>query len=482
MKVIAGLIVLIFLFQSCIEYPKDIITETITSEKLQVDLAVLKNVLVSTHAGIYAYNTKQEINGLFDSVSKTITGPLTTAAFYNKVDCIIDRIGCVHSNTVLPEELYDSISVKKMFMGFPVIAINNRLYLNSNIYDIPLGAEITAINNWSAQEIISKLSTYNHVDGFRSNKSNLISSNDFAFDYYLAYGAANSFLIRYIPDSGQEKSVTYRPEKLKTIYKDLDGDTYFSYPTDAPYDLEIIDDKSTAVLSVRTFYFTTYATRQAFSHFVRNSFRFIRQLKIKNLVIDCRNNGGGFYSSTYDLLSYLVPEKLPEYDSAIKRYDKLPYREYVAAADTADIEREDSLCKTFTKLRAGLFTEKDEEITKWMPDEFLFKGRLFLIIDGHVASAASTLASVLKDKTKIYTLGEETNGSSAVHNSGAITYELPNSHLKIDVPTKRYYQPVKNQKGDAGVKPDKYIPLTIRDVIDNYDRPLHFVLDSLVNK
>lgn len=480
MKAAIGFLLVVCVFQSCFSNNEDIITATIPVEKLQEDLTILKNILDSTHAGLYAYNTKQQVDNLFDSISKTITDPLTTAAFYNKVDCIIDRIGCVHSTTQLPKDLYDSLSARQMFVPFPVIAINNRLYMNSNVYTIPLGSEITAMNNWSAQEIISKLSTYNHVDGFRKNKNKLINDDGFAIDYYLAYGAARSFLIRYIPDSGVEKSITYRPEKLKNVYKDLYADTYFFYPDDAPYDLEIKEAKSTAIMSVRTFFFVTYSTRQAFSHFLTNSFRLISKLNIKNLVIDCRNNSGGYYSSTYNLLSYLVPEKLPEYDSAIKRYDVLPYREYVSVDDTLEIGRNDSAGNTFKQLRKGIYLEKEEEINKWEPAKPGFTGKLFLIIDGHVASAASTLASILKDKKRAFVVGEETNGSSAVHNSGAVAYELPNSHLKVDVPTKRYYQPVKKQLPDEGVKPDKFIPVNIRDVIDYYDRPLNFILDSLV--
>jgi C-terminal processing protease CtpA/Prc len=182
------------------------------------------------------------------------------------------------------------------------------------------------------------------------------------------------------------------------------------------------------------------------------------------------------------VLSYLVNKNLAEYDSSIKRYDKLPYAEYVAAEDTSRLKNEDTARKNYDQLRPGIFSEKKDVIAVWEPAQHIFKGRLFVIINDHVASAASNFTAILKENTNALIIGDETGGNNAAHNAAVFTYELPNSHLKINIPTKRFYQPVLQQTNGKGVTPHKYMPVTVEDVINNSDRPLNYILDSLLTK
>jgi len=480
MRLVTSCIIALILFQGC-NSRKDLIGAAISREKLQEDFTLFKNLVTKVHSGAYAYNTPSQLDRLFDSVAKTIDGPLTTREFYNKVDLVLDRLHCIHSKTAFPDEYYDSLSNQPMFFPIPLVVIGNRLYVNSTAYTVALGSEVIAVNDKPATDLINELSVYAHTDGYSNNARHSAIDDDFAINYYLAYGAFKQFSIRCAaPGSGKFESVNVTAEKLKDINDNMYNDTYYFYPGDAPYDFEMMDEKDAAVLTLRSFGFDTYATSTAFSHFIDNSFRLIYQNEIHNLVIDCRNNGGGFYSCTYPVLSYLVNETLPEYDSATRRFDRLPYTEYLAAEDTSKLKYEDSTRKNYTRIRDAVFTENKAAIKEWEPDLHVFKGRLFLIINEHVASAASNFAAILKEKTNALIIGEETGGNNAVHNAAVYNYELPNSHLKIGIPTKRFYQPVMQQQDGRGVLPHKYMPTSIDDVINYSDHPMTYVLDSLL--
>ncbi len=480
MRLVTGCVIALMLLQGC-NGRKDLIGATISREKLQEDFTIFKNIVTKVHSGAYAYNTPAQLDRLFDSVTKTIDGPLTTREFFNKVDLVLDRLRCIHSKTAFPDEYYDSLSNQAMFFPIPLIVIGNRLYVNSNAYTVPLGSEVIAVNNKPAKDLINELSVYAHTDGYSNNARHSAIDDEFAINYYLAYGAFKKFTIRSAaPGSVKFESIDVTAEKLKDINDNMYNDTYYFYASDAPYDFEMMDEKDVAVLTLRSFGYDTYTTSTAFGHFIDNSFRLLYQNEIHNLIIDCRNNGGGFYSCTYPVLSYLVNEPLPEYDSAIRRFAKLPYTEYIAAQDTSKIRNEDTTRKNYTRIRPGVFAENKTQISQWEPDAHVFKGRLFVIINDHVASAASNFAAILKEKTNALLIGDETGGNNAAHNAAVFMYELPNAHLKISIPTKRFYQPVLQQRDGRGVLPHKYMPTSVDEVINYLDRPMTYILDSLL--
>ena len=333
------LFLLAFLLQGCFSSEKkDIISVTINKEKLQQDISILRGIVMDMHAGAYAYNTPEQLENLFDSISNSIIEPISTREFYNKAAYIIDRLKCIHSEVLLPDGYYDSIENKSLFFPMPLIEINNKLYVNSEMFTIPLAAEILSVNSNPANKIINKMGIYRHTDGNRDViKENMIDE-DFSMNYYMAYGGAAEFIIKYKTYKNDTvRTVTFTADKLQTIYKDQYDDTYFFYPEDAPYDFEILNKKKTAILTVRSFSYATKAKDDAYNHFIENAFRMIRQNKIKNLVIDCRNNDGGYYSNTFLLLSYLVNKKMVEFDSAVKRFDKFTYTTFVDTDDTAKI-------------------------------------------------------------------------------------------------------------------------------------------------
>lgn len=460
----------------------DIASAVVSKEKLREDFYKLKRIVQTAHAGAYTYNTPAQVEFLFDSIYNSIDASLTIRDFYNKVDYAIDRLACIHSSTDLPDVYYDSISNRPLFFPIPMIVINDRVYVNSKSYTIPLGSEVVAINDQPILNLVKKLGVYKHTDGQSNPIRHSAIDDDFAINYYLAYGPCKEFELQYYDTTSKKLQRTnVTGEKLKDINDNMYNDTWYFFPSDAPYDFEVLDDRSTAILTVRSFSYKTYVTATAFKHFLENSFRIIFQNDIRNLIIDCRNNGGGQYSNTYPLLCYLLNSPIKEYDSSTRRFEKLPFPELLAAEDTARISEEDTTWKVFTKHGSELYIENDDQVTLWEPSNIGFKGKLFVITNSYVASAASNFVSILKERTNAFIVGDETAGNSVVHNAYTFAYELPNTHIKVTIPTRKYYQPVKETPHGRGVMPHKRITYSIEDVISNTDQPLNYILDSLIS-
>jgi Peptidase family S41 len=465
----------------CISEKEDIEYKKFDTAALKEDIKILKGIITDMHAGAYTYNTTAQLNHIFDSVSLSITHSLNLREFYGKVDYIIDRLKCLHSAAILPQNYYDSISKRAIFFPFPLVNIDNRLYVNIDLQTIPLGAEIISVNNIKAKDIIKRLSNFYHTDGFSEVAKKNAVDEEFAYDFFLAYGGSPEFSIEFVNDSTKttEKKIYYG-EKLDDIY--AENSAFFYYPTDVNYDLEIDDKTQTATLTIRTFTYESDNETLAYNNFLHNSFRLIKKSGIKNLVIDCRNNSGGYYDAAYTLLSYLVNKTLPQFDSCEQRFKKLTYTRYLSEEDADEIEYEDTAWFRYTKINDHLYKLNDDEISRWKPQPDIFKGRIFVIVNGHVMSSASLFTSVLKDKTNALIIGEETGGANDIHNSSVLDFVLPNSKIKIEVPLRRYFHPVNKKQRGRGVIPDKTIPFTVTDLIENRDRPRAYILDSILVK
>jgi len=485
MKFFSGLVICALILKSCNSNSekKDIINEVIAVENLREDLVILKGIVKQAHAGAYLYNTREEVDFLFDSIVNSVVRPLTTREFYNKVDQSLERLRCAHTVTYLPEVYYDSISNHALFFPVPLIVVDDRLYVNSNAFSIPLGAEVIAVNENPAKNLVKGMSSFTHTDGFSNGVKSNALNEEFAINYFLAYGPSKEFEIRYFDTSIQNTQVTrITADKLKDINANSYSDTWFFFANDVLYDLEIIDSISTAVLTLRTFYFKTYPSATAFSHFVDNSFRLIRQNKINNLVIDCRDNGGGFYASTYPVLNYLIDKPLLEFDSSIRYFDKLPFPQYLTKEEDLNKTIEDTTAVDFTEIRPGVYSLNKDKIEIWQPNDYVFKGKVFVITNPFIISAASNFVSILKDQKRAFILGEETAGNYSVHSARTFSYQLPNSKISVDIPTRRFYQPVSKSGNGRGVIPDKYMSPALHDIIGNIDRPLTYILDSMIAK
>lgn len=460
---------------------EDIEFKKYSTEALKEDLRILKGIITDMHAGAYTYNTPNQLNHLFDSVSLSITHSLNTREFYSKVDYIIDRIRCLHTLANLPENYYDSISNRAVFFPFPLITIDNRLYVNTDIQKIPLGTEILSVNSVKAKDIIKTVENFYHTDGYSEPAKKNAIDEEFAYDYFLAFGGSPDFTIEFMNDSTKAvETKIYYGEKLNDIYKT--NTAFFYYSTDVDYDLEIEDKSQTATLTIRTFTYESENAMNAYENFLHNSFRLIKKSGVKNLIIDCRNNNGGYYDAAYTLLSYLVNKTMPQFDSSMQRFKKLTYTRYLTESDKDKITQEDTAWFRYTKINDHLYKLKDDEISRWEPQPDLFNGKVFVIVNGHVLSSASLFASVLRDKTGAVIIGEETGGSGEIHNSSVISFELPNSKIKVDIPLRKYYQPVNKKQKGRGVIPDKIIPFTVVDLKDNIDGPKSYILDSILVK
>ena len=467
-------------------YSADIVSEKYSAARLQQDFTVFRSVLEKAHPGLYTYTSKKEMDACFDSVYNTLWSSVDARAFHEKLSFIIDKIGCSHTNLYLAKPYYDTILKRSNFFPIPVIYVDGGLYINSDSWDIPVGAHIISINGNSAEQIMQRIIDYNVPDGRNKNYNLSQGAAEFAYDYFLAYGPCISFNVEYAaPGSARKETASLPAVTLENHLRNYNENSYYNYPAEVGYDFEVIDSIHTAVLTLRSFSYGTSATFAAYKNFLINSFTLLKSEEgINNLIIDCRNNIGGEYENIFLLYRFLSREPFKEVDSAIVRFDKTPYARFLDPDFTAnELPSLDSMVKTeFCRLPNGNNAMIDEENNLRRPHPMAFDGKLYVITNNNVLSAASNFIAMIKDSKRGVIVGETTGGGYNGHNGFTrILYKLPNTGLLLEFSAvKVQHYLVHPQLNKYGIEPDYPVSNNLNDIIENQDPQMSFIMNKLI--
>lgn len=466
--------------------PTDLVSQRFAPNQLQQDFEVFREVLEKGHPALYSYADRNELNHDFDSIYASLKEDADIRAFHQKLAFIVNQIGCSHTNLYLPKELYDTLLQRPNFFPLPVIYVDGGLYVNSDISEIPVGSHIISINGNSAGQIMDRVYNYNVPDGRNKNYNLSQAAQKFSYDYFMAYGPAGVFRVEYVaPGSTTREMLAIDPVTLEKANDEYTTNAYYNYSDEVGYDFEIIDSLHTAVLTLRSFAFSTATTFSAYKNFLLNAFTLLKSENgINNLIIDCRNNEGGEYENIFLLLRFLSKQPFREVDSAKVRFGKTPYLQYLEPGYALN-ERPylDSMLKTeFHPQGDGSYMLNETENDLRRPHPMAFGGNLYVITNSNVVSAASNFVAMIKDSHRGTIVGEQTGGGYNAHNGFTrLLYKLPNTGMQLEfsaVQVKQFLRrPLLNR---YGVEPDYTISNTIHDIIENQDPQMNFIVNNLI--
>jgi carboxyl-terminal processing protease len=157
----------------------------------------------------------------------------------------------------------------------------------------------------------------------------------------------------------------------------------------------------------------------------------------KGLVIDLRNNGGGYLTTAIEVVSQFI-------DSG----NVAMYEQYG-----------DGTTREFTTQRGGLAT----------------KVPLVVLVNGGTASASEITAGAIQDYGRGKLVGVTTYGKGSVQNWIA----LKNNAGAVRVTIARWLTPDKRQINEVGLKPDVVVEMTADDVKANRDPQLDKAVEIL---
>lgn len=449
-------------------------------EALQEDFDYLITQLRLQHQGLYNYVDRAVVDQQIDSIRATLTQPMSLLDFYQTVRYTAALTNEGHTEIDLPRRSEVKIGLSKSFLPLTVLFCDQTLVVTQNygkaVSQLEKGMKILTINGQTVEAIVQRFLPLLPSDGFNeTSKYKWLSGVSFALLYRLVYGKAKHFeLSVQAYDSPQ-------PVKLR-----LDAIPYTrfkaknaNFPSKSfdynQFTFKIIAD-SIAYLSVPDFgdddmdYQALYA----------DAFKQIAQLNIEHLIMDMQANTGGTEGNENLLFSYLAQQPLQKYKKVTML--ETPYRKNKDDEDYIEDQWQwkDSIAErgAFT-----LMSDYYSNLNYQAPEpDLIYDGKLYVLTSGLTFSGGAEFSSLVKMSDRGIFIGVETGGTYEGNVSGySETIKLPNSKIKIDLPTVHFQINVEPKIRGRGILPDHTVPQRWEDYLNDRNAKLDFTLDLIQN-
>jgi len=398
----------------------------LTVEDMRHDFGQLRNLLEKEHGCLYEYTEKEEFDRLFNERFKLLDRPMRYEEFFKIIAPLAAKVGCMHTALWMPSS-YFKLDAENLF-PLQVRLIESHLVVTGNYrepLEVPVGSILLEINGRPAGEIIAELRTITSADAFNPYFIDAQVEKRFAMFYASVFGFPEKHTVTYaLPGRKSRLTVDLQPADLASVRKVVFAN--FSHP---PLTLEFMDDRRTAVMTVKTFSY--YDRVEYFRDFMDRSFRDIKDKDIANLILDLRGNDGGDPFCAVILYSYLEKEPAP--------YFAEPYGKYAELAKPVPVA------------------------------EDRFTGRLFTLLDGRCGSTNGHFSALLKYH-RIGKIVGTPSGATYKCNAGKNTeVALDKTAIILTLGRSTYAAAVKGMDKAQPIMPDYPVRETYRDFLDGKD-------------
>ena len=312
--------------------------------------------------------------------------------------------------------------------------------------------------------------------GTRGHISHPITDNFWMY-YYLFVGQPDTFRVEY-KSRGLRKKAVVLTGLSEEAAKKLQATAIAR--TQKPARYKPLSLPHAALLTIETFALPPDKGEPDFAHFLASTFQEIRKDGIEDLVIDLRGNDGGD-NLGLPLFSYLTDHAFQFSDSAEAVSQTFPLlHQYSHLGEDFRKEFEQYLIAA-GKGRFTVQGSADLAPPLQEPQKDSYAGRLWVLIDGQVFSAASQFCSLVRSHRRGTFVGEETGGGYHGNSSGEeAVVTLPASQLRVVVPLVRYEMATSDASGGRrGIIPDYPFQPTMQQLLDGNDAELEYVMNLI---
>jgi C-terminal processing protease CtpA/Prc len=455
-------------------------------EDMQADLRKFKNALIKTHPGLYTNLSPEKFEEMVNELMLETSKPMQAADFYKVVLKMIANIHDDHTSVKAFNHLGDIIANQK-WLPFQIYVKDERIFIVNNLSNlqIPEGSEILAIDGHLSNEILSEALKYFSSDGIHKSptlhKLGISYFHLFGKLYPQIFGEKASYDISYRD---------YKSNKILTAHVEpISEQNYLAirakrYPltiqsTDA-FNFTLNRQESYAILKINRFFKDSFSEPEnTFPDYYKKCFKEISANKIKNLIVDLRDNSGGKAGNAAYLLQYFMDKPI----IPAKVVTTLGNDDYILKTTGVKLELDEEF--GLAKQMDGTFkvTKSDIVLEKFDPiKEYHFNGKLVVLINGGMVSAAGTAAGLLKEYTSAILVGSETSGYAGLSNGVQIISILGgHTETAIKIPLLHAVYAINPIIQKRGAIPDYEVSNSVHDILKNRDAVLEFAFKNLLN-
>ncbi len=478
----------IFLFCSCAGSRKNYNpAKKYSSQILQKDYNLLKNILEAKHPSLYWYTDEESMTGYFNTYYGRIKDSMTEQQFtWHILAPLIDKIRCGHTSVSMSKAYGKWVSGKPI-PAFPLymkiwndtMAVTGNLnYKKDSIFK--RGTLVTSINGIPNNLLIKYMLEFLPTDGYAENVNYIRLSGNFPYFHRNIFGLSKSNQVTYLDSAGREqknvlplfvpakdslkKDSLIRKERTRRMPPEKKLLQYRSFVKDT--------SGRFATMTVNTF------ARGRLRPFFRRSFRQMKNENIPNLILDIRSNGGGRLGLSTLLTKYISSKPFRVADTLFTPSRGLGrYARYIKGGFLNNIE----MFFISRKKADGNYHITRLEKHFYKPKANRYTGKVYVLINGPTFSASTVFANAVKGQEGITFLGEETGGGWYGNNGIMIPdIRLPNTGVRVRLPLYRLVQFNHVPDKGTGVLPDIYTGTSYDALLKGYDKKMQAV-KALIN-
>ncbi|MCW9097381.1 MAG: hypothetical protein OQJ93_08325, partial [Ignavibacteriaceae bacterium] len=221
-------------------------------EELKEDFIQLRRSLEELHCALYEYTSKEVFDSLFEYQFNQINKPTDYSEYYNIVNPLLVRVGCMHTAIWMPGEFWNL--GKKNFFPLQLKLIEGKAVVAGYYNDtaqVPIGSIILGINSRPIDEIIIAIENSIISDAFIRQFQRAGFEKRFPLVYTSIYGFPEEYNVTYLlPGQKTKISTKLIPADHESVRKIVFKN--FGHP---PLTLKLMEKENIAVIKIPTFSF-----------------------------------------------------------------------------------------------------------------------------------------------------------------------------------------------------------------------------------
>jgi|GEM_PF-1695528 len=466
--------------QDFVVYSKNDVKKVLDEIRLSIE---------EVHPNPYHSISKKEIDSLYRLSVLNLPDSLTEVELYKLLLPLVNSYNDGHIQLTCPfgKFINNGINENKGIFPFTLYQIDDGIFIKISVFDeiVKPGYQLISIDNIGIDNIINDYSKFKFGDNLTIRKRKAVE--DFMALDFLVNSGKESYLIGYKKTANDSTHFcTVNAAKMDDIIK---FNSSFSPPQSIDYFLkstiklqnlvylQLHPSMKVALLTLPSFDVSADLEKE-YNQKIDSIFEYLKVAKIDTLLIDIRGNGGGQDFPSQFILNYIASKDYCWGKAYFKRssHQKRLYENMLKdkLSDSSYI-RSSEYYNYFTA-NDGEIIELDSSVEKSKDEEFLYKGKVFVLISKDTYSAAITFAAICQCFNFATIIGEETYGRTSTYTSLVPIY-LSIPSLKFGVAHRMVINSC--SKGfNIGLKPDIVIPRTHASYLTGKDDVIEYILNS----